>query len=232
MSCKQKIFQSTEYTHENMYRIPPCTSSSYQRHWQNPCGPPSRRLRHSPPRSCAAPPAPLPPFRARFRVMLLWTSGTGALTCENRSSVASFLKAWQLLRRMQSTTNEWQDSYAPRCMLASGKRPLVGDVGVTGARLMLDGLQDRSVVLCSTPARLSLWQLLRCESAGRLRLVVTPVRSQDNPAHCLYFGDFIVMGEDAFSHGDDDDDDDITGLPLLTCGFWFSLVDLHHSHIK
>lgn len=54
-------------------------------------------LAHSPPlpRASAASPPPLPPFRARLRVTLLWTSGcgAGALTCENRSSVASFLKA-------------------------------------------------------------------------------------------------------------------------------------------
>lgn len=35
------------------------------------------------------------------------------------------------------------------------KTSRIGDVGATGARLMLDGLQDRSEVLCSTPARLS-----------------------------------------------------------------------------
>lgn len=76
---------------------------------------------HSPPRSSVAPPAPLPPFRARFRVTLLWSSGTGALTREKSSSVASFLKAWQLLRRMQSTSREWHDSYALRCMLTAGR---------------------------------------------------------------------------------------------------------------
>lgn len=38
-------------------------------------------------------------------------------------------------------------------------------------------------------------QLLRCESAGRLRLVVMHVRPKDNPAHCLYFEYFIVWWE-------------------------------------
>lgn len=63
-------------------------------------------LRSSPPLSCAPPAAPLPPFRARFRVTLLCTSGGagGSVTREYSSSVASFRKARQLLRRTQSTS--------------------------------------------------------------------------------------------------------------------------------
>lgn len=83
------------------------------------------RFPHSPTLSCAVLPTPLPPFRARFRVTLLGSSGIDTLTCEKRSSVASFLEVWQLLKRRLSTTREWHDSNAPKCMFTEGNAEFV-----------------------------------------------------------------------------------------------------------
>lgn len=135
---------------------------------------------HSPPLWCSAPPAPLPPVRARFRDTLLWTSGTGALPCENRTSVASFLKAWQLFTRMQSMTKEWHDSYALRCMVLSEGSAASGDEGAcmsvfkltdAGCTAWRFSVSRRFYTL--QPVRLSLWQLLRCISVLRLWLVAS-----------------------------------------------------------
>lgn len=138
-------------------------------------------LAHSPPlpRASSAWPPLLPPFRARLRVTLLWTSGwgAGALTCEKRSSVASFLKPWQLLSRMHRTTREWHDSCALRYMLAAGwwvswTRGSVAWLAVAriGAALVL-GWDSQSEPACFMgPVRLQYGLPLRCGPVRMLRL--------------------------------------------------------------
>lgn len=100
-------------------------------------------LLHSPPLSCAPPPpAARPPLRARFRDALLKGSGTGGLTCGKSSSVASFVKAWQLLRRMQS--KKMDGSCALRRMVADSEDARERDVRSKSedSRSLLDDVED------------------------------------------------------------------------------------------
>lgn len=153
---------------------------------------------HSPPLSCSAPPAPLPPARGRFRDTLPWTSGTGALPCENTTSVASFLKPWQLFTRMQSKINEWHESYAHRCMVVSERDACKSRWKPTDAGWAAGESSASRCLYIPQPARLSLWQLLRCVSVVSFWLVATHARTharQDHPAEFLWiFSDFPLRG--------------------------------------
>lgn len=127
----------------------------------HPLSNPSDWIRRDPPvlpaRSCADPPAPLPPARARFRDALLCSSG--ALTCVKSRSVEPFLCVWQLLRRTQNRRRDRQDSRALSCMAAregDGRGSM--SRAETSQRARGDSFKDQSASGAS-PSGVSDWSL-------------------------------------------------------------------------